>query len=126
METNTRYFTIKSPDPSFTGRVGAVSFADGVARVSFDDTRDEDGRSVAEEHQVHVGRSAVMFARRRKGYEVIETDMAGVPLSVLAEQEAEAKAKGEQEAEAAKKAAEDAAADAAAKKAAAAAKGGAK
>lgn len=94
METTTRYFTIKSPDPSFTGRVGAVSFADGVARVSFDDTRDEHGRSVAEEHQVHVGRSAVMFAKRRKGYEVIETDMAGVPLSVLAEQEADEKPKG--------------------------------
>lgn len=121
METNTRYFTITAPDKDFTGRVGAVSFADGQARVSFDDTRDEDGRAVAEEHQVHVGRSAVMFAKRRKGYEVVETDAAGVPLSVL-EQEAEAKAAAKAKREAAKAAADEAAR----KTAEAAARGGAK
>lgn len=101
-KTVTRYFTIYSPQRDFTGRLGTVSFADGQARVSFDDTRDESGRVVSDEHQVSVGRSAVMFAKRRKGYRVEETDMAGVPLSVLAEQEAAAKAEQEAE-EAAKK-----------------------
>lgn len=121
MSTMTRYFTITAPVKDFTGRVGTVAFADGQARVSFDDTRDEGGRSVGEENQVHVGRSAVMFAKRRKGYTVVETDAAGVPLSVLAEQEA-AKAAARAKREEAKKAAEEAARKAAED----AAKGGAK
>lgn len=75
-----RYFTIRSPRADFTGKIGAVSFADGAARVSFDDTRDGDMVCVADEHAVQVGRSAVLFARRRPGYTVAETDAAGQPL----------------------------------------------
>lgn len=111
METKLRYFTIFAPIKDFTGRVGAVAFADGQARVSFDDIRDEHGRMVADEHQVSVGRSAVMFAKRRKGYRVVETDAAGISLTELAEQaaaEKEAKAAARQAA-ADKKAAEEAA-----------------
>ncbi|WP_113699178.1 hypothetical protein [Nonomuraea lactucae] len=74
-----RYFEIRAPRADFTGRVGAVSFADGVARVSFDDTR-TDGMCMADEHAVQVGRSALLFAQRRPGYTVIETDAAGQPL----------------------------------------------
>lgn len=74
-----RYFEIRSPRADFTGKVGAVAFADGVARVSFDDGR-EDGRCLADEPSVQVGRSAVLFAQRRPGYVVIETDIAGKPL----------------------------------------------
>ncbi|MEV6800521.1 hypothetical protein AB0M91_19570 [Micromonospora rifamycinica] len=72
-----RYFEIRSPRPDFTGRIGAVSFADGVARVSFDDDRDAAGMAVADEHRVQVGRSAVLFAQRRPGYQVTEVDSAG-------------------------------------------------
>ncbi|MEV6297844.1 hypothetical protein AB0M02_00390 [Actinoplanes sp. NPDC051861] len=74
-----RYFKIYTPDPTYTGRIGSVSFADGEARVSFDDTRNADGICLADEHQVQVGRSAVLFARRR-GYRLVETDEAGKPL----------------------------------------------
>jgi hypothetical protein len=74
-----RYFEIRSPRADFTGKVGAISFADGVARVSFDDTR-TDGVCLADEHAVQVGRSAVLFAQRRPGYTVTETDAAGQPL----------------------------------------------
>ncbi|MGW4467478.1 hypothetical protein [Micromonospora sp. NPDC004704] len=74
-----RYFEIRSPRPDFTGRIGGVSFADGVARVSFDDERDG-GLAVADEHRVQVGRSAVLFAQRRPGYTVTEVDQAGNPL----------------------------------------------
>lgn len=75
-----RYFEIRSPRADFTGKVGSVSFADGVARVQFDDTRDENGLSVAEEHQVSPGRSAVLFAQRRPGYTVVELGEDGKPL----------------------------------------------
>lgn len=74
-----RYFEIRSPRADFTGKIGAVAFADGVARVSFDDTR-EGGVCPADEHAVQVGRSAVLFARRRPSYVVVETDVAGQPL----------------------------------------------
>ncbi|WP_431892665.1 hypothetical protein [Micromonospora haikouensis] len=76
-----RYFEIRSPRPDFTGRIGAVSFADGVARVSFDDDRDDAGMATVDEHRVQVGRSAVLFAQRRPGYLVIEVDSAGNPLA---------------------------------------------
>ncbi|MFI6534181.1 hypothetical protein ACIBHY_17100 [Nonomuraea sp. NPDC050547] len=77
-----RFFEIHAPRPDFTGRVGGVSFADGVARVSFDDTRDKDGFCAADENTVQVGRSAVLFANRNasKGYRVVETDASGQPL----------------------------------------------
>ncbi|GHH67588.1 hypothetical protein GCM10017673_14840 [Streptosporangium violaceochromogenes] len=76
-----RYFEIRSPRADFTGVVGAVAFADGRARVSFDDERDgAGGRCLADEPSVQVGRSAVLFAQRRPGYVVIETDVAGQPL----------------------------------------------
>ncbi|MEU3162903.1 hypothetical protein [Streptosporangium sp. NPDC006930] len=74
-----RYFEIRSPRADFTGKVGAVAFADGVARVSFDDTR-TDGECLADENGVQVGRSAVLFAQRRPGYTVTETDELGRPL----------------------------------------------
>jgi hypothetical protein len=77
-----RYFEIRSPRPDFTGRIGAVSFADGVARVSFDDDRDGTGMAAADEHRVQVGRSAVLFAQRRTGYVVTEIDEAGRPLAI--------------------------------------------
>lgn len=124
---STRYFEIKSPRADFTGRVGAVSFADGVARVSFDDTRDDDGRVVSDEHQVSVGRSAVMFAKRRKGYVVTEVDAAGKPLPAQEEVDAKAKAKTDADAEKAAKAEAKAKTDAEKKAAAdAAANGGTK
>ncbi|HEX8631137.1 MAG TPA: hypothetical protein VF755_23510 [Catenuloplanes sp.] len=75
-----RYFEIRSPRPDFTGRVGGVSFADGVARVSFDDARDGAGMAAGDEHRVQVGRSALLFAQRRLGYTVTEVDQAGQPL----------------------------------------------
>lgn len=78
-----RYFTITSPRADYTGRVGGISFADGVARVSFDDTREKIGdemRCLADEPNVQVGRSAVLFAQRRPGYTVVETDASGQPL----------------------------------------------
>ena len=75
-----RYFEIRAPRADFTGRVGGISFADGVARVSFDDTREDDGECLADEHGVQVGRSAVLFAQRRTGYTVVETDASGKPL----------------------------------------------
>lgn len=78
-----RYFEIRAPRPDFTGKIGGVSFADGVAHVSFDDERDDDGRALGDEHRVQVGRSAVLFAQRR-GYKVTEvkgptTTPAAVP-----------------------------------------------
>jgi hypothetical protein len=76
-----RFFEIRSPRPDFTGRIGAVSFADGVARVSFDDDRDDAGMATADEHRVQVGRSAVLFAQRRPGYQVTEVDQAGNPIT---------------------------------------------
>ncbi|MFI7532584.1 hypothetical protein [Streptosporangium sp. NPDC049376] len=79
-----RYFLIYSPTADFTGRVGAVSFADGVARVSFDDTR-ENGQCMADEDGVQVGRSMVLFARRRPGYRVVEVDASGQPLPEVEE-----------------------------------------
>lgn len=79
-----RYFEIRAPRADFTGRVGAVSFADGVARVSFDDTR-TDGVCMADEHAVQTGRSAVLFAQRRPGYTVVETDELGRPLPEVEE-----------------------------------------
>lgn len=75
-----RYFEIRSPRPDFTGKVGGVSFADGVARVSFDDERNDTGQAIGDEHQVQVGRSAVLFAQRRRGYTVTETDATGKPV----------------------------------------------
>lgn len=74
-----RYFEIRSPRADFTGKIGAVAFADGVARVSFDDTR-ENGECLVDEHSVQVGRSAVLFAQRRTGYVVTEVDAAGQPI----------------------------------------------
>lgn len=67
-----RYFEIRSPRADFTGKIGGVSFADGVAHVSFDDER-VDGKAVGDEHRVQVGRSAVLFAQRR-GYTVTEVE----------------------------------------------------
>lgn len=113
---NMRYFTLTCPDVDFTGKIGGVSYADGKARVSFDDERDERGVAVAEELQVSTGRSAVLFARRHaaRGYTVTETDAAGVPLPTVEETEAAAKqakadAAATRKAAADKKAAEDAA-----------------
>lgn len=113
---NMRYFTITSPRSDFTGKIGGASFADGVARVSFDDARDDRGVAVGEELQVSTGRSMVLFAKRHqgRGYTVTETDAAGVPLPTAEEVEAAAKqAKAEaaaaRKAAADKKAAEDAA-----------------
>ncbi|MFI7547213.1 hypothetical protein [Actinoplanes sp. NPDC049599] len=80
-----RFFQIRSPRPDFTGRIGSVSFADGLARVSFDDARDDDGLAKADEHQVQVGRSAVLFAQRRPGYVVTEVDAAGNPIEPAGE-----------------------------------------
>ncbi|MFI6909886.1 hypothetical protein ACIBKY_52100 [Nonomuraea sp. NPDC050394] len=80
-----RYFEIHSPRPDFTGRVGAISFADGVARVSFDDARDESGECEADYPMVQTGRSAVLFAQRRPGYQVVEVDASGQPLPDPAE-----------------------------------------
>jgi hypothetical protein len=74
-----RYFKIYTPDRTYTGRIGSVAFADGEAKVSFDDTRNDAGNCLADEHQVQVGRSAVLFAKRR-GYRLVETDEAGKPL----------------------------------------------
>jgi hypothetical protein len=74
------YFEIRSPRADFTGKVGPISFADGRARVQFDDTRDANGMSTADEHQISPGRSAVLFARRKLGYTVIELDEHGKPL----------------------------------------------
>lgn len=115
-----RYFTITSPRADFTGKVGGMSFADGVARVSFDDERDERGVSVGEELQVSTGRSAVLFAKRHaaRGYTVTETDAAGVPLPSAEEAEAAAKQAKADAAAARKAAADKKAADDAAKKAA--------
>lgn len=75
-----RYFEVRTPRADFTGRLGPVSFADGTARVQFDDTREGDGRVLSDEHQVSPGRSLVAFARRRSGYVVTELDAQGVPL----------------------------------------------
>ncbi|MFI6904878.1 hypothetical protein ACIBKY_26695 [Nonomuraea sp. NPDC050394] len=80
-----RYFEIHSPRPDFTGRVGAISFADGVARVSFDDARGESGECEADYPMVQTGRSAVLFAQRRPGYQVVETDASGQPLPEIEE-----------------------------------------
>ncbi|MFB4276047.1 hypothetical protein ACBJ59_12185 [Nonomuraea sp. MTCD27] len=77
-----RYFEISAPRDDFTGKVGAaMSFADGRARVSFDDERDEHGDCPADYPLVQAGRSAVQFAQRRPGYTVTETDELGRPLS---------------------------------------------
>lgn len=75
-----RCFQIRSPRPDFTGHLGGISFADGVARVSFDDERDAQGACMADEHQVQVGRAAVIFAYNSPGYSVVEVDEAGRPL----------------------------------------------
>jgi hypothetical protein len=75
-----RYFEVHAPRNDFTGRVGGVSFADGVARVQFGDLRDDRGVAVAEEHQVSPGRSLVLFAQRRPGYSVTELDANGRPV----------------------------------------------
>jgi hypothetical protein len=75
-----RFFEIRAPRADFTGRIGGVSFADGVAKVSFDDERDDNGVTTADEHRVQVGRSAVLFAQRRPGYSVTEVDAAGKPI----------------------------------------------
>lgn len=88
-----RYFEIRSPRADFTGRVGGVSFADGVARVSFDDERDDDGMSVRDEHGAQVGRAAVLFAQRRRGYTATEVDAAGEPLTDKDEAKDEARVK---------------------------------
>lgn len=77
---STRYFEIRAPRADFTGHIGTIAFADGVARVSFDDTRDESGQVLADQHRVQTGRSAVLFARRRTGYTVTEVDAAGNPV----------------------------------------------
>ena len=114
---NMRYFLIYSPIADFTGKVGPMAFADGVARVSFDDTRSADGVAVGEELRVSVGRSAVLFAKRHtaQGYRVVETDDTFKPLPTPEEAEA---AKKESAAAARKAAAEKKAADEAARKAA--------
>lgn len=79
-----RYFEIRTPRPDYTGVLGAVAFANGKAVVSFDDTRDASGACPADEHQVQVGRSAVLAARRR-GYTVTEVNALGQPLPEPAE-----------------------------------------
>ncbi|GAA2327501.1 hypothetical protein [Dactylosporangium salmoneum] len=86
----THYFEIRTPKADFTGRIGPVAFADGVARVQFDDTRDHNGVSLADEHQISPGRSIVLFAQRRRGYTVTELDANGKPL----EDQADAKEAG--------------------------------
>lgn len=79
--TTMHYFEIRAPRADFTGRIGGLSFADGIARVQFDDERDDRGLAVSEEHQVNPGRSLVLFAQRRKGYTVVELGADGKPLS---------------------------------------------
>jgi hypothetical protein len=81
----TRYFEIRAPRADFTGKIGPVSFADGKARVQFDDTRDDNGMSTADEHQISPGRSMVLFARRKLGYTVIELDEHGKPVGEVAD-----------------------------------------
>lgn len=87
----TRYFEIRTPQSQFTGRIGGIAFADGRARVQFDDTRTESvgkdkrgralpGRVVSDEAQVSPGRSIVMFAKRKPGYIVTELDANGDPI----------------------------------------------
>lgn len=85
-----RYFEIRTPQRDFTGRIGPVSFADGVARVQFDNARDERGVAVAEELAVSPGRSLVLFAQRRRGYTVTELDADGKPLTAGDEDQAPA------------------------------------
>lgn len=75
-----KYFEVRTPRADFTGKIGGLSFADGVARVQFDDTRDDEGLAVSEEHQVNPGRSLVLFAQRRAGYVVVELGEDGKPL----------------------------------------------
>lgn len=77
-----RYYTIRTPRPDFTGEQVGALFVRGEARVSFDDTRDENGHCPADEHAIQVGRSAVLFAYRAagRGYTLVETDAAGTPL----------------------------------------------
>lgn len=76
-----KFFEIRAPRADFTGRIGGLSFADGTARVQFDDTRDENGLSVTEEHHVNPGRSLVLFAQRRRGYTVTELNERGKPIA---------------------------------------------
>lgn len=85
----TRYFEIRAPRRDFTGRVGPISFADGVSRVQFDDTRDEDGVVVSDEHHVSPGRAMVMFAKRRLGYTVTELGADGKPLPAVDDEDDE-------------------------------------
>jgi hypothetical protein len=82
-----RYFEIRAPRADFTGRIGGLSFADGVARVQFDDERDKNGLAVSEELAVNPGRSLVLFAQRRPGYRVIELDERGKPLDAKSDDE---------------------------------------
>lgn len=81
-KTRMRYFEIRAPRADFTGLLGTTAFANGVARVAFDDTRDDDGRLLTDD--VPPGRSAVQFARRRRGYTVTEIDAGGNPLTAAA------------------------------------------
>lgn len=82
-----RYFDIRAPRPDFTEKIGNIQFVDSVARVSFDDTRDENGQCLADEHSVQLGRSAIRFAQRNegRGYLLIETDEHGKPLNPVGE-----------------------------------------
>lgn len=79
-----KYFEIRTPDPTFIGRIGGMTVVDGVAHVSFDDTRDENGHCIADEPTVQTGRSAVLYAQRAiaggRNYQLVETDEHWAPL----------------------------------------------
>ncbi|WP_219467743.1 hypothetical protein [Nonomuraea rhizosphaerae] len=80
-----KYFTITAPRDDYTGEMlGGIVFVHGVARVSFDDTRDENGECHTDYPVVQIGRSAVLYVQRQiaagRAYKLVETDDHGTPL----------------------------------------------